>query len=216
MYLNIKEISIIIGAGHNTIYYAKQVQEVKQTLNKGKKEYNIDIDTFLDRHKIFDFKFSNELENKTFIDRMIKPIDLSGYPDQLTTKNVRDITNFSCAKIKYMRDHNKLQYETFVALRYPTDSKGRIQYLYTKESLVNYLKCQKISIGNEFIPSKQFYSTSEALEYINKKNNLHISLKTLYRYIYNYRKIPAIKVGGNIKIPILEFSQLDFNELYKK
>ncbi len=207
--INVKQLSIILNAGETTLY--PHISKEK----KGKKDYYIDIDKLLLANKLNNFKFLFEDDKTSFLTRMQNKISIDDYPDELRTKDIVEITGFPKAKIFYMRTHNQLDYKTIQDQRYMLDSLGRKQYVYSKQSLIEYLnKHNKKAYNFNIKFTQQFYTTREAITYIKKRLNITISLKTLYRYIHEYGEIPAIKIGGIIRIPILEFESLNLKIIF--
>lgn len=132
------------------------------------------------------------------------------YPEWLTTKELRQIVNYSQTKLKSLRDNELIYYKTITDERYKPNAKGRIQYLYSRDSIIKYLENneEKTLLQNRksYIFEKQFITPKEVKKYIADKYNCDISLTTIYRNI-NLKEVPAIKIGSMIKIPILEFTE---------
>lgn len=213
-YVNIKELSIIVNCGINTLYFSNDIKEYLKN-KKINKEYRIYIDDFLEDRKIFKFKFYNEYENKSFIIRMLRKANIEELPNELKTKDILSFTNMTYQKLKTLREKDIIKYRIEENKNYSINAKGRFQYIYDKESVIKYLIKKNFNTSKEqIIYSKQFYSTTETIE-ILQKNNINISLKTLYRYIYNYNLIPAVKIGGKIYVPIIEFHKLELKKIFK-
>lgn len=206
-FINIKELSIILNMSKKTLYKLFKC-------NNGKHE--IDLDTLLLKSKISNFKFSFELDNTSFVSRMIKPIHEDDLPSILRTKDIIELTGFSKYKISYIRKKELIKYNVIEDNRYNKNAKGRLQYLYDKESFLNYVKDHKIKLKNvDTIFTKQFYSTKDTLHYLFNYKKIKVSQRTLHRYIYK-NLIPAIKIGETIRIPILEFTNLNIESIFSK
>ena len=208
--VNVKELSIILDTGETTLY-----PHISKKY-KSKKDFIIDIDELFLKSKLNNFRFMFEDDKTSFLTRMQRKISIEDYPEELRTKDIIEITGFSKAKIFYMRTHEKIKYCFIRDPRYSALSKGNTQYIYSKQSLIEYLDMHhKPTYNFEIQFIKQFYTTNEAIKYIMERINKKISLKTLYRYIHEYGEVPAIKIGGIIRIPILEFESINIEKVFE-
>lgn len=247
-YITAKNLADILGVPKSTIYLIMNPEKKKKVaVKKAKKEgrplgekkfalfqekhskiefkkengyIKIDIDNFLENHKMFDFKFKNEYNNESFLDRMHikeKP-SLEDYPDYLQTSEIKELTGFSTYKLKRLREQNEIEYKVIEDKRYSPNAPGRMQYRYSKQSLQEYAKKHNIMLTpyKKDIPkyTKQFYTVKEVQDYIKRVYNKEISNLTVYRRINNTKQIPAIRIGTMIKIPILEFQELDLKSIF--
>lgn len=209
--LNITELYIILGSGETTLY------KYFSNANKLNKSYSIDLDKLILKCKVNNCLFEFEKNNNSFLDRMLVEIDIEDIPDKLKTKDIIKYSNLKASKLYALREKGIIEAETIEDERYKLDSKGRIQYLYNKSSFLKYLYSKNMKLKTfHFVATKQFYSTREALKYLEDYKDTKISLKTLYRYIYEYQKIPAIKIGETLRIPMLELHNINVNETFKK
>ena len=181
----------------------------------------IEIDDFLNNHKIYNFKFINELSNESFLKRIevTKVKSLDDYDDYISTSQFRDITGFTNYQIKKLRESGEIQYKQIIDERYPVNATGRTQYLYDKRSIIEYIKSKNIDIKTEkeivYEFTKQFYSANEIQDYLYCKYEKNVSKLTIYRRITQSNEIPGIRIGSMIKVPILEFNQLQLKEIFK-
>lgn len=242
--INLYELSIILDTQKSTMYYITHPEKKKAValkkaekenrilkednihteklnITKECKEYIIDIDKFLNEHKIYNFKFQNETADKSFLDRMLvkKIININDYPEYISTNLVKeaiDITNYELQKL---RQKNLIKYKIIENAKYPVGSSGRNQYLYDKNSIIEYYKNNNIKLTpickTNYNISKQFYTIKEIQEYLLNKYNTEVSISTIYRRIAQSNEIPAIKLATMIRIPILEFNKLNLDNIFK-
>lgn len=231
-----KELSIILGIQRSTMYYImypekKEALAIKKAQKENRSSVNqkypqtkinyekelrlikIDIDHFVNEHKISkSFRF----EGESFLDRMIISFDADEYPNLLSTKELKELTNLSTYQIKKIRELNLVKYSIIENTTYPIYSKNRYQYMYDKSSLLNYLN----SINHTLKPvikyniTKQFYSAKEFRDYLKEEHGIETSISTIYRRILVTKEIPAIRIGSMLKIPILELKRLDFSTIF--
>lgn len=245
-YITAKELSLILDVSKAFVYltmYPEKKFEI--ALSKAKKENRemnikdiddykekheiefikdnknvlIDIDQFLDNHKVFDFKFINELEGVSFLERLkvFKTCNINDFPSLLKTSQVFEIADISRYELNKLRSNNLIKYKIVENPNYPKTSKGYIQYLYDRDSIVRYCNANNIDICKKepvYCFSKQFYNIHEVIDYIESKYEKKISKNTVYRRISDTHEIPAIRVGTTIRIPIIEFEMLDHRKIF--
>lgn len=191
--VNIAQLTKLLDVSQYSLYASlKYLKKQKDTLN-----YRIDIDSFLINHKVNNFKFIYESTNYSFSDRLKDNLEsLSEKEGNLTARQVCKVLNINNYKLYLLRQNKKIQ----------ANKVNLTRYKYTATHLKDYIKAENL-ITQSYIYkySKQFYSPKEVVEILKERFNLSVSLKTVYRYIYDYNKIPCVKIGGNLKIPILEF-----------
>lgn len=235
-YITANDLATILDTYKSTVYYTmhpskkhkiasiKALKENRKLGNKiciqnytnylkNNKNILINIDELINKHKVSkNFKF----KGSSFLERMKYTIDINSFPEYLSTKQVKIITGFSNYKIIKLRNDNSIKFVNFVDENYPINSKGRTQFLYYKESLMEYLKNNNITINDntKIKISKQFYSPKEVQEYLESQYNIKKSLSTIYRRILITKEIPAIRFGYMLKIPILEFKELDLKKIF--
>lgn len=248
-YVTAKQLSSILGVTKSSIYLIMHPEKKeKVAIEKAKKENRklgkkkfvmykeqhgkinyvkenrnvlIDIDHFLNTHKMFNFKFINEINRESFLKRMeiTEEVTINEYPKELQTKDLKEILGVSTYKIKTLRESNILKYRVVEDERYPIHSLGRKQYIYTKKSLLEYIKIHDIKLKpiqrTYYKFDAQFYTVKEIQQYILKQYDFKIHTQTVYRRINDTKEIPAIRIGTLIKVPILEFKQLDLKYIFK-
>ena len=139
------------------------------------------------------------------------------YPEKLTTRIVKDLTGLTSAKLNTIRNNNLMQFEKVENLNYPPHLKGRLSYVYYKDSLIKYAEKNNIELKNNtstYEISKQFYTPNEVQKYISDTYNKNISIPTIYRRIRETKQIPAVKIGTSLRIPILEFKNLPLIDIF--
>lgn len=234
--IGINELSILLDICKTTIYsrMVKENEAVK-TMKKHSisrenfkniyyveegNSYKVKIDRLLNEHKLYDFSFLTELENKSFLERIkkIKIIRITDLPSLLKTTDVEYFFNLTRAKLDVLRKKDIIKYELTEDLRYPKNSKNRKRYLYDKLSLIKYARDQDIYINRKEIVTydfrKEFYSPLEVVDYLKQEYNFTVSVMTIHRKIKE-KKIPCIRIYDLKKIPILEFKSLNHFEIFK-
>lgn len=215
-FVSIKELANLLNTGPNTFtksnelngFLDKYCYEQREKNNeeiKGRYIYKIDLDELLLNSKLNTFKFEFEYNNTSFLDRTIKRMDFSKYPEKMYAKDVKKMTGWSSFKLKTARERGYIQY---IDVSDSIEKKhSQLNYIYIKSSILDYMseKGEKKDKLEFDLTTPQFYKISKVSEILSKVLDKNVSIRRVYDYIHKQQIVPAVKVGGNIRIPILEF-----------
>ncbi|WP_026883534.1 hypothetical protein [Clostridium akagii] len=194
--VNVSQLTKILDVSQYSLY-----PNLKMLKNNKNGAYKINIDEYFLECKVSNFLFDFEKENSSFSKRLIPNNDT--FSINLTAKQVKSILNINDYQLSTLRKNNSLTY-----IR-----KNKTRYIYDINSLAEYIQNKSLDIELLIYSfDKQFYKPIELITILSK-HNIRISLKSIYRYIYEYNKIPCIKVSGNLRIPIREFNELVLSNL---
>lgn len=191
--INMSQLANILDASKFALYTSLK-NDIKKPGNELREEYKIDIDSFLIAHKVNSFSFDYE-PNGSFSERL----KTYNYPEYISAAVAKELLKVNDYQLRKLRINQEIK---GICVK-------KTRYEYETNSILK--KVIEIGLSSEMPKyhyrfSKQFYSPVEVID-ILKKNGINISLKTLYRYIYQYKKIPCIKVSGILRIPILELEK---------
>lgn len=222
MYINTKDLSIILDMTTVGIYYitenrVESLDDLRGKLQPNLKHENIEfqkigkykiinLNQFVENHKLYDFK---DIDYEKFIFLEIKLEDyFNSLPDYIPSKEIISYFGYSRNYLNKLKDDNKIKFIT-------VESKKN-KYLYYKNDILN--EVIKKSFENDQIifikrPKKLFYKIKEIQEILNNLG-IETSQITINRRILNH-EIPAIRVRQQLRIPIPLFNEIKESELSK-
>jgi len=187
--INITQMAELLDIYNFSLYASVKTLFPDYCKDTHQKEYKIDFDKFLIDNKTYNFLFDFEIKNTSFSDRLIA----YNFPDTIDAKMARNILNLNDYELRNLRIRNEIKAEQIKKTRYVYD---------TNSVLKKAAELGNISYHYKY--SKQFYKPTDIVEILSKRG-ITINTRTLYRYINDYKNVPCIKVGGSLRIPILEF-----------
>jgi len=197
----------VVGTKHFR-HFKQEHGELKYKKIKGR--IVIDIDDFIDRHKLFNFNIIDPpFSNRLYIKKEINDTDL---PLHLTKAFLHTHYSMNAYQVKKMRESGLVKHHKEII-------KNVEAYVYSREDVIKYADLYHFMFNGEIIEltnEPMFYKVEDIQEKIRIDFNISVDLSTINRKITETKEIPAVRVGTLLRIPIQEFNELEIENVFQK